>query len=54
MESNFFSEDDLAGLFDEIDEDALEQSINAEMEKDQEMAASSRRVKDIIDKHKED
>lgn len=50
MDGKFFSEDDLAGLFDELDEQAIEEEI--EQMTDKETDASYQRFKDIIEKHK--
>lgn len=52
MDGNFFSEEDLAGLFDELDEQAMEEEI--EKMTDQETNASYQRFKEIIEKHKTD
>ncbi len=52
MDGNFFSEEDLAGLFDELDEQAIEEEI--EQMTDQETNASYQRFKEIIKKHKMD
>ncbi len=50
MDGNFFSEDELAGLFDELDEKAIEEEI--EQLADKETDASYLRFKEIIEKHK--
>ncbi len=50
MDGNFFSEDDLAGLFDELDEQAMEEEI--EQMADKETDASYMRFKEIIEKHR--
>ena len=47
MDGKFFSEDDLAGLFDELDEQAIEEEI--EQMTDKETDASYQRFKDIIE-----
>lgn len=52
MDGNFFSEDDLAGLFDELDENAIEEEIEHLVDK--ETDASYQRFKEIIEKHKAD
>lgn len=50
MDNNFFSEDDLAGLFEEIDEAAMDAEI--EQLADKETDASYLRFKEIIEKHR--
>lgn len=50
MDGNFFSEDDLAGLFDELDEKAIDEEI--EQLSDKETDASYQRFKEIIEKHR--
>lgn len=50
MDGNFFSEDELAGLFNELDEKAIEEEI--EQLSDKETDASYLRFKEIIEKHK--
>lgn len=52
MDGNFFSEDDLAGLLDELDEQAIDEEI--EQMADKETNASYMRFKEIIEKHKAD
>ena len=53
MDGNFFSEDDLAGLFEELDEEALEHEIEELSGNDQrETDASYNRFKEIIEKHR--
>ena len=52
MHNNFFSEEDLAGLFDELDEQAIEEEI--EQMSDKETDASYLRFKEIIEKHRAD
>jgi hypothetical protein len=53
MDNNFFSEDDLAGLFEELDEQAIENEIEQLSESDQkETNASYNRFKEIIEKHR--
>lgn len=47
---NFFSEDDLAGLFDELDEKTMDEEI--EQLSDKETDASYLRFKEIIEKHR--
>ena len=54
-DNNFFSENDLAGLFEQLDEDALEEEIEALSKSDKkETDASFSRFKEIIEKHKGD
>lgn len=50
MDGNFFSENDLAGLFDELDEQAIDEEI--EQLTDRETDASYLRFKEIIEKHR--
>lgn len=50
MDGNFFSEDDLAGLLDELDEQAIDEEI--EQLTDKETNASYLRFKEIIEKHR--
>ena len=57
----FITDDDLAGLFAELDaiEEVLEEADedeadDAEAEEDEEMAASTRRYEEIIRKHQND
>lgn len=50
MDNNFFSEDDLAGLFEEIDEQAMDAEI--EQLADKETDASYQRFQEIIKKHR--
>ncbi len=50
MDVSFFSEDDLAGLFDALDERALEEEI--EQRSDKETNASFLRFREIIEKHR--
>lgn len=50
MDGNFFSEDDLAGLFHELDEQGMEEEI--EQLTDKETDASYQRFKEIIEKHR--
>lgn len=45
-----FSEDDLAGLFSELDEQAIEEEIDQMA--DRETDASYQRFKEIIEKHR--
>lgn len=52
MDNNFFSEEDLAGLFEEIDEKAMEEEIDQMTDK--ETDASYLRFKEIIKKHRAD
>lgn len=53
MDNNFFSEDDLAGLFAELDENAIEEEIEQLSESDKkETDASYNRFKEIIEKHR--
>ncbi len=52
MDNNFFSEDDLAGLFEEIDEQAMDAEI--EQMADKETDASYLRFQEIIKKHREE
>lgn len=47
---NFFTDDDLAGLFEELDEQAIEEEI--EERADKETDASYQRFKEIIEKHR--
>ncbi|GEM_PF-3272453 len=47
---NFFTDDDLAGLFEELDEQAIEEEI--EERSDKETDASYQRFKEIIEKHR--
>lgn len=47
---NFFTDDDLAGLFEELDEQAIEEEI--EERTDKETDASYQRFKEIIEKHR--
>lgn len=49
MDGNFFSEEDLAGLFSELDEQGMEEEI--EQMADKETDASYQRFKEIIEKH---
>lgn len=49
---NFFTDDDLAGLFEELDEQAMDEEI--EERKDKETNASYQRFKEIIEKHREE
>ena len=50
MDGSFFSEDDLAGLFSELDEQAIEEEIDQMA--DRETDASYQRFKVIIEKHR--
>ena len=50
MDGSFFSEDDLAGLFSELDEQAIEEEIDQMA--DRETDASYQRFKEIIEKHR--
>ena len=53
--NNFFSENDLADLFEELDEDALEEEIEQLSNSDKrETDASYSRFKEIIEKHRAD
>lgn len=50
MDGNFFSEDDLADLLNELDEQAMDEEI--EQMTDKETNASYMRFKEIIEKHR--
>jgi hypothetical protein len=53
VDNNFFSDDDLAGLFDKLDEEAIEEEIEQLSESDKkETDASYNRFKEIIEKHR--
>ncbi|MBQ8982130.1 MAG: hypothetical protein IJ079_00965 [Lachnospiraceae bacterium] len=53
MDNNFFSEDDLADIFANLDEEALEKEIDEMSASDQkETDASFNRFKEIIEKHR--
>lgn len=53
MDNNFFSEDDLADIFANLDEEALEKEIDELSASDQkETDASYSRFKEIIEKHR--
>ena len=53
MDNNFFSEDDLADIFANLDEEALEKEIDQLSASDQkETDASFNRFKEIIEKHR--